>query len=423
MDDLIPIKELQRTEHVGRVRRRTRLWRGLAWIGLSLLAIGGLVWLLQSRSTSSPTQPPTVKTAVPVLAGTAQKGDVAIVLNGLGAITPLATVMVKTQIAGQIVQIAFQEGQTVHQGDLLAQIDPRPYQLALKQVQGTLGRDQALLKNAQVDLARYAALAKQNSIATRQVDTQAALVRQYEARVKTDEAMVEAARLNLTYCRIIAPMTGRVGLRQVDQGNYVQTSDPNGIVVITQMQPISVVFSLPEDNLPAIMKRLKSGITLPVAAYDRSQRAKLAEGKLLTVDNQVDVNTGTVRMRALFDNADEGLFPNQFVNAHLEVDVLEDATVIPMAAVQRGALRTFVYLVNADNTVTPRPVKLGPSQGERVAVQTGLAPGDRVIVDGADRLGDGTTVELRNDGSAAPGGAANPAPNGHTQPERRKASH
>ena len=352
---------------------------------------------------------------MPVVAATAEQGDVPVLLNALGTVTPLAIVAVKTQIAGQLVQIAFQEGQVVHQGDLLAQIDPRPYQLALEQAQGRLGSDQALLKNAQTDLARYTTLAKQNAIATQKVDTQAALVRQYEATVKTDEALVDSAKLNLAYCRIVAPVSGRVGLRQIDPGNYVQSSDANSIVVITQIQPISVVFSLPERNIAAIMRRLNAGATLPVAAFDRSGTTKLADGKLLTVDNQVDVNTGTVRMRALFDNADEALFPNQFVNAKLQVDVLHDATVIPTAAVQRGAMGTFVYLINGDKTVTARPVNLGPSQGERVAVQSGLTQGDRVVIDGVDKLRDGAKVTLpgANAGAAQQPDQTPAAPRGH----------
>lgn len=427
MDDLNPHEALQRQRAARAPSRlvRARLGRRALWIALAALAVAALVWWVQSRpAPPAPRARFGVGGTMPVVAAPVQKGDVAVVLNALGTVTPLATVTVKTQIAGQLVQIAFQEGQTVHQGDLLAQIDPRPYQLALEQAQGKLGSDQALLKNAQVDLTRYTTLARQNSIATQQVDTQAALVRQYEATVKTDAAMVDTAKLNLAYCRIVAPVTGRVGLRQVDQGNYVQTSDPNGIVVITQMQPISVVFSLPEDNLPAIMKRLQSGATLPVTAYDRSQITKLATGKLLTVDNQVDVNTGTVRMRALFDNQDEALFPNQFVNARLEVDVLHDATVMPTAAVQRGAPGTFVYVINADDTVAVRPVKLGTSEGERVAVLSGLTPGDRVVVDGADKLRDGAKVELRSESGAAAGAASSSkaAAGGQHQPQRRRTS-
>jgi multidrug efflux system membrane fusion protein len=298
-------------------------------------------------------------------------------------------------------QIAFTEGQIVNKGDFLAQIDPRPYQNALDQAQGQLLRDKALLDSAQVDFARYRKLVAQDSIARQQLDTQIGLVHQYEGTVKTDEAMVSNAQLNLAYCRIVAPVSGRVGLRQVDVGNYVQTSDTNGIVVITQLKPISVLFTLAEDNLPAVLKRLQSGATLPVTVYDRTQSNKLATGKLATVDNQIDPTTGTVKLRAQFENEDESLFPNQFVNTELLVDTLHGVTIIPTAAIQRGAPGTFVYLVGADQTVSVRPVKLGPSEGEQVAIRDGLAPGDKVVTDGADRLRDGAKVTLP-DGAAAP---------------------
>jgi multidrug efflux system membrane fusion protein len=315
-------------------------------------------------------------------------------LTALGTVTPLATVTVKTQIAGQLVQVAFQEGQMVRAGDFLAQIDPRPYQLALSQYEGQLQRDQALLKAAEVDLARYKTLVAEDSIARQTLDTQDALVQQYRGTVETDQAQVNTAKLNLVYCHITAPVTGRVGLRQVDPGNYVQTSDSAGIVVITQMQPITVLFTLPEDNLPAVMKRLHDGATLPTTAFDRAQTAQLASGRLMTVDNQIDVTTGTVKLRAQFDNADEALFPNQFVNVRLLVDSLKNVTVIPTAAVLRGAPGTYVYQVKSDNTVTVRPIKLGPVAGERVAVLSGIEPGEQVVVDGSDKLREGAQVTL-----------------------------
>ncbi|MBF0562769.1 MAG: MdtA/MuxA family multidrug efflux RND transporter periplasmic adaptor subunit [Alphaproteobacteria bacterium] len=341
---------------------------------------------------------------MPVVAATAKKGDVDITLGALGTVTPLATVTVKTQIAGQLTKIAFSEGQTIHTGDFLAQIDPRSYQTQLDQFLGQLKRDQALLRDAKINLARYEKLLSEDSIARQQRDTQESLVNQYDGAVTSDQALVDNARLNLAYCHIVSPITGQVGLRQVDQGNYVQTNDAGGIVVITQMQPISVIFSLPEDNLPAILTRLRQGATLEVAVYDRSQVTKLATGKLLTMDNQIDSTTGTVKLRALFDNQDEALYPNQFVNARMLVDVLHEATVIPSSAIQRGTPGTFVYLIKPDNTVTVRPITLGPAAGELVSIRSGLEPGDRVVVDGADKLRDGAPVALPSTDTPAQSG-------------------
>lgn len=348
--------------------------------------------------------------AMPVVAATAVKGNIDIALTALGTVTPLATVTVKTQIAGQLTQIAFREGQTVHAGDFLAQIDPRPYETQLQQYMGQLERDQALLKDAEINLARYERLLAEDSIARQQRDTQMSLVKQYKGAITTDQGQVNNAKLNIAYCHIVAPVTGRVGLRQVDQGNYAQTSDASGIVIITQMQPITVIFSLPEDNLPAILERLHQGATLDVAAYDRGQTIKLATGQLLTMDNQIDTTTGTIKLRAQFENRDETLFPNQFVNTRLLVNVLHDVTVLPSAAIQRGAPGTFVYLIKPDNTVTVRPVTLGPGAGEQVSVAAGILPGDRVVVDGADKLREGAAVALpAADAAAGPAAAAPPA--------------
>lgn len=338
--------------------------------------------------------------AVPVVAAPVQKGDVEISLNALGTVTPLATVTVRTQIAGQLTQIAFREGQMVKAGDFLAQIDPRPYQMQLNQFMGTLARDQALLKDAQINLARYEKLLAEDSIARQQRDSQASLVKQYEGAVATDMAQIDNAKLNIAYCRIVSPITGRVGLRQVDQGNYVQTSDANGIAVITQIQPITVLFSVPEDNLPAIMRRLRANATLTATAFDRSQTTMLATGHVTTIDNQIDITTGTVKLRAEFDNQDESLFPNQFVTLRLLVDVLHDAVVVPNAAIQRGEPGTFVYVVKPDNSVTVRPVTLGPAAAGKVAIQSGLEPGERVVVDGADKLREGAKVSLPGAGGA-----------------------
>lgn len=332
--------------------------------------------------------------AMPVGVGTVTKADVPVVYQALGTVTPLATVIVHSQINGTLIQVAFHEGQMVKAGDFLAQVDPRPYQAALESAEGALARDQALLKEAQIDLARYQGLAAQNSIATQQVDTQQSLVHQYEGTVKADQAQVDTQQLNLTYAHITAPVSGRVGLRQVDIGNYVTTADANGVVVITELEPISVVFSLPEDDMPPILARMHGNAVLPTAAYDRTQTTLLAQGKLSAIDNQVDVTTGTVKLRSLFDNKDHTLFPNQFVNVGLTADVLHDALVMPVPAIQRGAQGTFVYVVKPDDTVAVQVVTLGTQDGQRVVVLKGLDAGQQVVTDGADRLRDGAQVTL-----------------------------
>src|SRR6202011_1872710 len=344
---------------VSKSTRRSRL-RPLLWLLLvAAIVAGGIRYFPWPDTQPKNSGRPPAGAPVPVGVAPVEKGNMPVTLSQLGTVTPLAMVTVKTQISGYLMQVAFKEGQMVNKGDFLAQIDPRPYQVALAQAEGQLAKDQALLKNAQLDLVRYNTLVAQNSVAKQTRDTQESLVGQNRATIKSDQAQIDAQKLNLTYCRIISPVTGRVGLRQVDAGNYVQTSDPNGIVVITQLQPISVIFTLPEDNLPEVMKRVRAA-TLPVTAYDRALVTKLAEGKLRTVDNQIDTTTGMVRLRAEFDNRDNRLFPNQFVTTLLLVDTLKGATLVPSAAVQWGAPGTFVYVVDGERVVHLQPVKLGP---------------------------------------------------------------
>jgi multidrug efflux system membrane fusion protein len=330
---------------------------------------------------------------IPVAAGVAEVGDIPIYLAGLGTVVPMRTVIVRSRVDGELVRVNFTEGQYVKEGDLLAQVDPRAFQVQLDQAEGQLTKDQALLANARIDLERYRTLFKQDSIAKQQVDTQAALVLQFEGTVRSDQAMVDNARLQLSYARITAPISGRLGLRQVDAGNIVHAADANGVVVITEVQPITVVFTLPQDNLPVLMQRVKSNAKLTVEAWDRGFRVKLGSGELLTVDNVIDITTGTVKLKAKFANADLALFPNQFVNARMLLDTRKGVVTIPGAALQRGSQGSFVYVVKDDNTVSVRPVKLGPGEGERVAVESGLAAGERVVVDGMDRLREGARVQ------------------------------
>jgi membrane fusion protein, multidrug efflux system len=390
-------------------------WRRAAWIALVVLLAAGAVWWLYHRAGDrTGAGRAGLNTPFPVVAAPVTTGDINITYNALGTVTPLATVTVRGQISGQITKIAFQEGQMVKQGDLLAVIDPRPYQAALEQTEGTQAKDLSLLKQAQADLGRYQILAKQDSIAQQTVDDQAHLVNQYIAQAKVDQGAVDVAKLNLAYCYVSSPINGRAGLRLVDIGNYVTANDASGIVVVTQLQPITVIFSMPEDNLPTIMKRLAAGASLQAAAYDRSNTNKLATGTLAAVDSQIDTTTGTVKMRAQFDNKDGVLFPNQFVNIQLLVDTLRNTTVVPTAAVQRGAPGTYVYVVNPDNTVKVTPIKIGPVQGESTSVTSGISQGTQVVVDGADKLKDNAKIALRQESpkvpSQSPGSSSTPTP-------------
>jgi multidrug efflux system membrane fusion protein len=402
-----PVKPLQETPFIEapQAPRRKSRWR-LAWVLLLALAVVAGVALWRQR-TQAPQPARSGGSAPPmsIVPETVGKGDIGVNLNALGTVTSLATVTIRTQISGYLMKVDFKEGQEVRKGDLLAEIDPRPYEAALAQANGNLTRDEALLKGAQVDLTRYRGLAAQNAVPHQTLDTQVALVAQYQGTIEADRAAVKAAQVNLQYCRIVSPLDGRVGLRQVDQGNYVTPGDTNGLVVITQLQPISVLFTLPEDNLQAISKRIQAGATLPAAAYDRSGANKIADGVLQTFDSQIDPTTGTIKLRAQFPNDTRTLYPNQFVNVRLLVDTHRGVTVMPTAGIQRGVPGTFVYLVNPDSTVSVRKVVLGVTDGERVEVRSGLVPGDRIVVDGADKLRDGAKIAIRTEA----GNSSNPA--------------
>ena len=384
-----------------------RIRRAAPRILIALLLIFG-AYELTRMFLSRGTQSKQTQSAVSIKAATIGKGDIRVIVNGLGTVTPLATVNVVTQINGQLTQVAFREGQMVKKGDFLAQIDPRPYEILQAQYEGQLVHDQGLLDQAKIDLARYQTLLRQNSIARQTEEDQVYLVKQYEGSVKTDRALIDAQKLNLIYAHIISPVDGRVGLRLVDPGNYVQTSSTSMIAVLTQLQPITVIFPVPEDELPNIMPKVNADVPLQVDAYDRANVTKLATGQLLTIDNEVDTTTGMVKLRAQFGNTDNKLFPSQFVNANLLLDTLRDVVTIPTAAIQRGAPGAYAYVVGADNKVAVHVLKLGPADGDMTQVISGLAPGDRVVTEGTDRLREGALVEI-------PDEAKSPA-----QPQPRK---
>ena len=398
------------------------LRRRWPWIvaAVAIVVAAGSYWYWSGRAAEAPVPAPGAPggrgdpsaRALPVVAVPARKGSIDVYLNALGTVTPRNVVVVKPRVDGQLMRVAFEEGQVVKAGTLLAEIDPRPFQVQLAQAAGQMAKDQALLNNARVDLERYRTLLAQDSISKQQVDTQEALVRQYQGTIQADQAAIDSAKLQLTYSRVTAPIGGTVGLRQVDPGNVVHASDANGIVVIAQLQPISVVFPIPEDSLPRLRRRLATGEAIAVEAWDRDQKAKLASGKLLTLDNQIDTTTGTVKLKAEFPNTDLALFPNQFVNIRMLIETLTDATLVPSAAVLRGAPGTFVYVVKEDKSVTVATVKLGPVQGETTAIASGVNPGDVVVVDGTDKLREGSKVELvTRDAQAAPApGAAKRGP-------------
>jgi multidrug efflux system membrane fusion protein len=373
---------------------------------VAIAALGGAIWYAGSRAVDAakPAAPPAASgggvrgesalRAIRVRAAPVQRGNLDIYLHALGTVTPLSAVTVRSRVDGQLMRIAFAEGQLVKAGDLLAQIDPRPFEVQLTLAAGQLARNQALLENAQGDLERYRTLLAQDSIAGQLVDTQESLVRQYKAAVQADQGGIDNAKLQLAYTRVVAPIGGRVGLRQVDAGNIVRAADPNGLAVITQLSPIGVVFPIPEDDLPRLRKRLKAGDRIRVDAFDRAQKERLGSGRLLSADNQIDTATGTIKLKAEFANADDSLFPNQFVNVRMLVETLSDAMLLPTAAIQRGVAGAFVYVVKDDLTVVVTPVQVATTQGEVTAVDRRVSPGALVVVDGADRLRDGAKVEL-----------------------------
>jgi membrane fusion protein, multidrug efflux system len=390
---------------------KKRLWWLWALVAVAII-VGG--YRLASHGTEAKKaqelkRPPT---PTPVVAVAVKKADIGVYLTGLGSVTPLNTVTVKSRVDGQLMEVLFREGENVRKGQLLARIDSRPFDVLLTQAEGQMTRDRELLNNARLDLQRYKQLWQQDSIPRQQLDTQEALVRQYEGAVKVDQGQIDNAKLQQVYSRIIAPISGRVGLRQIDPGNIIHAADAGGLVTITQLQPMAVIFPIPEDNLPKLTSRMKMGGKPAVAAFDREQKQKLADGFLLTLDNQIDPATGTLKLKAVFPNIHNELFPNQFVNARILLETRHDALTIPAAAVQRGAQGTFVYLVKPDLTVAVRPVTLGPGQGDLASVTGGLAEGEQVVVDGAERLREGSTVELREPGKRGGKESAPPAGTG-----------
>ena len=388
------------SEHVPSRSARRLPW-GWIVVLLALLAGGVYWWSTSATKPASPKGPPSGTTPmVPVRVQAAVSESLDIYLRGLGTVTAFNTVTVRSRVQGELMEVLFKEGDSVRAGDVLARIDPRPFEVALNQALGAQQQNEAQYENAKRDLQRYQTLRKQDSIAPQLLDTQAALVRKFEGLIKSDQATVDNARLQLSYTTITAPIAGRLGLRRVDAGNLVNANDPAGVVVITQTQPIAVMFTLPENDLPAVREPMLTGQTLAVDAYDRADMNRLAQGKLLSIDNQIDIATGTVKLKAEFANQTDALFPNQFVNIRMKVRTLQNALTIPAASVQQANLGAFVYVVEADDTAAVKPVKIGDRSGERVVVLDGIKVGDRVVLEGTDRLRAGAKVRV----ISAPGG-------------------
>jgi multidrug efflux system membrane fusion protein len=385
---------------------------GRGWLWLLVLALLGVgVWYLWPKAGAMLTTTPAAGSkagkkggagVVPVVAAKAWKGDIGVYITSpVSSVTPIYTVTIKSRVDGQLMNVHYHEGDIVHAGDLLVEIDPRPYQAMLDQAEGQLGRDQAILANANVDLDRYTKLLAQNAIPEQQLATQKATVAQYEGVVKTDQAQIESAKVNVAYCHIAAPITGRVGLRLVDPGNIVHATDTNGLLVITQIQPISVIFTVAEDALQAVLRKMAAGEHLIAYAYDRADAIKIATGVLATVDNQIDPTTGTLRLRANFDNSDNQLFPNQFVNLHLLLEEKHGVTLIPNAAIQRTTSIQYVYVVKDDNTVTVKQIVPGVDDGDSTEIVSGVSPGDVLVITGVDKLAEGTRVSVQLAGGPA----------------------
>jgi multidrug efflux system membrane fusion protein len=388
---------------------------GWLWLVILVIAGVGVYYYFHSRADSahaaSAAQGPGGKagrgaSGIPVVVAAASKGDIGVYYTGLGSVTPVYTVTVKSQISGYLMQVLYKEGQIVRKGDVLAEIDPRPYQVMLELAQAGLARDEANLENAKVDLARYQTLAPLKAIPEQQLATQQALVKSDAAVLQTDQAQIDSAKLDLIYCHITAPITGRVGLRLVDPGNYVTANDSTGLVVITQIQPISVIFTLPEDQLPAVLAQVHAGAQLKVEAFDREMTTKIGQGVLSTMDNQIDPTTGTLKLRATFDNQSGGLFPNQFVNARLLVQEKRGVILIPTATVQRNSQVTYVYLVKPDSTVTVRTISTATSEGDETEVTSGLSAGDQVVMTGVDKLQEGAKIAAHKPGERSSKGSS-----------------